>query len=72
MIDFVIEMFSDIAEVFVDLWINKIIAKFKRKKYFASTNRSGNFLGLFCGPLCLPHPAHTQLVLLPFPVQLSL
>ena len=32
MIDFVIEMFFDIAEVFVDLWINKIIAKFKRKK----------------------------------------
>ena len=21
-----------------------------------------------CGPLCLPYPAHTQLVLLPFPV----
>ena len=31
MIDFVIEMFCDIAEVFVELWINKIIAKFNRK-----------------------------------------
>ena len=31
-----------------------------------STSRRGNFLGLFCTPLCLPHPAHTKLVLLPF------
>ena len=33
-----------------------------------STSRRGNYLDLPCGPLCLPHPAHTQLVLLPFPV----
>lgn len=32
MIDFVINMFGDIAEIFIDLWINKIIAKLKRKK----------------------------------------
>ena len=32
MIDFVVELFGGIAEIFVDLWIDKIIAKFKRKK----------------------------------------
>ncbi len=29
MFDFIIEMIADIAEIFVDLWVNKVI---KRKK----------------------------------------
>ena len=32
MIDFVIDLFGGIAEIFVDLWIDKIIVKCKRKK----------------------------------------
>lgn len=32
MIDFIINMFADIAEIFVDLWVNKITDKFASKK----------------------------------------
>jgi len=33
-----------------------------------STSRRRNFLRFLCNSLYLPHPAHTQLILLPFPV----
>ncbi len=32
MIDFVIDIFADILDFFVDVWINKIIVKFKKSK----------------------------------------
>lgn len=32
MFDFIIEILGDIADFFVDLWINKIIAKFNKNK----------------------------------------
>lgn len=31
MINFIIELFADIAEVFLDFWIEKVTAKFKKK-----------------------------------------
>lgn len=31
MIDFIIGLFSDIADAFFDFWINKVVSKFKRK-----------------------------------------
>ena len=31
MIDFVINIFGDIADFFVDLWINKIVRRKRRK-----------------------------------------
>ena len=30
MFDFIIEMIADIAEIFVDLWVNKVINREKR------------------------------------------
>ena len=30
MFDFIIEMIADIAEIFVDLWVNKVINRKKR------------------------------------------
>ena len=31
MFDFIIEMIADIAEIFVDLWVNKVIKQKKKK-----------------------------------------
>ena len=31
MFDFIIDILGDIADVFADLWINKIVSKFKKK-----------------------------------------
>jgi len=31
MVDLIIGLFADIADAFLDLWINKVVAKFKRK-----------------------------------------
>ena len=30
MLDFVINMFADIAEIFIDLWVNKVINRKKK------------------------------------------
>ncbi len=32
MMDFIIEVFESIAEVFVDIWLNKIAGKFRKRK----------------------------------------
>ena len=32
MVDFVIELIADIVDVFLDFWINKVVAKFSRRK----------------------------------------
>ncbi len=31
MFDFIIDMFADIAEIFVDLWINKVVNQKKKE-----------------------------------------
>lgn len=31
MLDFVIDLIADVADIFIDLWANKILGKFKRK-----------------------------------------
>ena len=31
MVDLIIGLFADIADTFLDLWINKVVVKFKRK-----------------------------------------
>ena len=49
-----------------DKHFNRLLAEYDTEH--KSTSRRGNFSRLLCGPLCLSHPAHTQLVLLPFPV----
>ena len=30
--DFIINMLADIADIFVDLWVNKVVDRFARKK----------------------------------------
>jgi len=32
MVDFFVELIADITEAFLDFWINKAAAKFKRKR----------------------------------------
>ena len=32
MIDFIIEIFMDIADFFLEFWLNKIVGRFKKKK----------------------------------------
>ena len=32
MIDFIIEFCADVADVFVDLWLNRIVDRFTKKK----------------------------------------
>ena len=32
MLDVIIEICADIAEIFVDIWVNKIVGRFKKKK----------------------------------------
>lgn len=32
MVDFLLELAADIADAFLDFWINKVVARFKRKK----------------------------------------
>jgi len=34
MVGMIFELIADIADVFVDLWINKVVAKFSRRKWY--------------------------------------
>ncbi len=38
MIDFIIDVFMDIADFFLELWLNKIAGRFKKKKRKDSDN----------------------------------